>query len=135
MRLGLFKASVQAQMMERLGIRHIPCDSIDECISALLKKKFDGFMYDEGYLLYLSETRYQGKLSVYPTDLRPYRRAFAMPKDSALRDSFNVALLRVMERPLGEALINQLDLSQYLKARPLNPMEEKRRFGAGRGKR
>jgi hypothetical protein len=58
-----------------------------------------------------------------------------MPKNSDLRQPFNVALLKVMDRPLGEALINQLDLSQYLQAKPLAPLEESRRYGAGRGKR
>jgi hypothetical protein len=135
MRLGLFKASVQIQTIEKLGAHYIPCDNADECVAFLLHKKIDGFLYDEGYLRFLSETRYRGKLSIYLTDLRPYRRAFAMPKNSDLRKPFNVALLKVMDRPLGEALINQLDLSQYLKAKPLAPLEESRRYGAGRGKR
>ena len=135
MRLGLFKASVQIQTIERLGARYIPCDNTDECVASLLHKEIDGFLYDEGYLRLLSETRYRGKLSIYLTDLRPYRRAFAMPKNSDLRKPFNVALLKVMDRPMGEALINQLDLSQYLKAKPLAPLEERRRYGAGRGKR
>ncbi len=135
MHLGLFKTSVQVQLIEKLGIRHTPCDNTDECISALLTKKIDGFLYDEGYLRYLSETRYRGRLSVYVTDLRPYRRAFAMPKNSPLRKPFNVALLKAMDRPMGETLINQLDLSQYLRAKPPSPIEEKRRYGAGRGQR
>jgi polar amino acid transport system substrate-binding protein len=135
MRLGMFRASAQIQMIGKLGIRHTPCDDTEDCIAALLNKRIDGFLYDEGYLRYLSETRYRGKISVYSTELSPYRRAFAMPKNSPLRKSFNVALLRVTERPMGEALVNQLDLSQYLKARAPSPMEETRRFGAGRGKR
>ncbi len=135
MRLGMFKASVQAQMIEKLGVRHTPCDNTDECVAALMGKRIDGFLYDEGYLRYLSETRYRGRLSIYTTELKPYRRAFAMPQNSALRKPFNVALLKVMDRPMGETVINQLDLSQYLKTRLLNPMEEKRRYGAGRGKR
>lgn len=135
MRLGAFKGSVQPQMIEKTGPLSLSCESTEVCIKALLGKKIDGFLYDEGYLRYFSETRYRGKISVYPTEVRPYRRAFAMPKESALRKPFNMALLEVMDRPVGEALINQLDLSQYLRARPLSPLEEKRRFGAGRGRR
>jgi polar amino acid transport system substrate-binding protein len=135
MHIGGFRTSAQAQMIERMGIRYTPCDNTDECVTALTRGKIDGFLYDEGYLRYLSETRYRGRLSVYATDLKPYRRAFAMPKNSPLRKPFNVALLKVMDRPMGEAVINQLDLSQYVRTRPANPMEEKRRFGAGRGKR
>ncbi len=135
MRLGLFRASVQVQTVEKLGARYVPCDSADECVASLLHDRIDGFLYDEGYLRFLSETRYKGKLSIYLTDLRPYRRAFAMPKNSDLRKPFNVALLKVMDRPMGEAIINQLDLSQYLRAKPVAPLEERRRYGAGRGKR
>jgi len=135
MHIGVFSTSVQVQMLEKMGIRYTACENTDECIGALTRGKIDGFLYDEGYLRYLSETRYRGKLSVYETELKPYRRAFAMPKDSPLRKPFNVALLRIAERPMGEGVINQLDLSQYLKTGTLNPMEEKRRYGAGRGKR
>ena len=135
MRIGVFRTSAQVQIIEKLGIRYSPCDNTDECVTALMHRKIDGFVYDEGYLRYLSETRYRGKLSVYATDLKPYRRAFAMAKDSPLRKPFNVALLKIMDRTMGETVINQLDLSQYLKAKTPNLMEEKRRYGAGRGKR
>lgn len=135
MHIGVFRTSATVQILERMGIRYMACENTDECVAALTRGKINGFLYDEGYLRYLSETRYRGRLSIYATDLKPYRRAFAMPKNSPLRKPFNVALLKVMDRPMGEAVINQLDLSQYLRTKPTNPMEEKRRYGAGRGKR
>ena len=135
MHIGVFRTSATVQILEGMGIRYTPCENTDECVTALTRGKINGFLYDEGYLRYLSETRYRGRLSIYATDLKPYRRAFAMPKNSPLRKPFNVALLKVMDRPMGEAVINQLDLSQYLRTKPTNPMEEQRRYGAGRGKR
>jgi polar amino acid transport system substrate-binding protein len=124
MHIGVFKGSTTARILETLGGRYTLCDNSDACVKALLDKKTDGFMYDEGYLHYLSETRYRGKISVFPTDLKPYRRAFAMPKDSSLRKPFNVALLKIVERPVGEALTKQLDLNAYLRDRPTATAEE-----------
>ncbi len=124
MRLGAFKGSTPARLIERIGGSHTPCDSADSCIKDLLSKKTDGFMYDEAFLNYLSETRYRGKISVYPTHLKPYWRAFAMPKNSAMRKPFNVALLKIMERPIGEALIKQLDLGAYTRPKQALPTEE-----------
>ncbi len=117
MNIGVFRGSISSRILEGLGGRYRLCDNSDACVKELLDKKIDGFMYDEGYLHYLSETRYRGKISVYPTDLMPYRRAFAMPRNSALRKPFNIALLRVIERPVGEALTRQLDLNAYLRDR------------------
>jgi polar amino acid transport system substrate-binding protein len=124
MHLGVFKGSTTARILEGLGGRYTLCDNSDACVKAFLDRKTDGFMYDEGYLHYLSETRYRGKISVYPTDLKPYRRAFAMPRNSVLRKPFNVALLKVIERPIGEALTKQLDLNAYLRDKPVAKAEE-----------
>jgi polar amino acid transport system substrate-binding protein len=124
MHLGVFKGSTTARILEGLGGRYTTCDNSDACVKALLDGKTDGFMYDEGYLHYLSETRYRGKISVYPTDLKPYRRAFAMPRDSTLRKPFNVALLKIIERPVGEALTKQLDLNAYLRDKTAGKAEE-----------
>ena len=123
MNLGVFKGSTTARILEGLGGRYTLCDNSDACLRALLDKETDGFMYDEGYLHYLSETRYRGKISVYSTDLKPYRRAFAMPRNSALRKPLNVALLKVIERPVGEALTKQLDLNAYLRDRSAGTAE------------
>ena len=134
MRIGIFKGSTQERILEGMGVRYIQCDNTDHCIKDLLAKKTDGFMYDEGYLHYLSETRYRGIVTVYPTDLKPYRRAFAMPKNSALRKPFNIALLKILDRPVGEALIKQLDLSAYIRARPPAQSEEMKGRRPGRRK-
>ena len=98
-------------------------------MKALLSKKIDGALSDEITLNYFEEQLYRGAISIYPTDLKRHAFALAMPKDSPMRRSVNVALVKIMDEPAWDAILDRYGFDKNVEARPALPSRRGKRFG------
>lgn len=117
MHLGTERGTLEETMLKETGGRYSLFDSEQAFMKALLAKKIDGALSDEITLHYFEEQLYRGAISVYPTDLKRRAFALAMPKDSSLRRPVNVALVKIMDDPVWDAILERYGFKKNFEAR------------------
>ncbi|MFA5182007.1 MAG: transporter substrate-binding domain-containing protein [Syntrophales bacterium] len=98
----------------------------EEVLKALFDKKIDGFLYDEATLHYYAEGKYRGIISVHPTSLKEIVIAFGMPQNSPLRKPINISLLKILDEPVWESILNRYGLNGNFEARHIVMGREKK---------
>jgi len=118
MHLGTVNLSIPAGVLERRGVEYSLFPEEEDVLKALMDKKIDGFLFDEMTLRYYAEKDYQGKISVYPTNLKRLLFAFGIPMGSPLRKQVNPAILNVMNEPIWEFLLNRYGFGEDFEEKP-----------------
>ncbi len=117
MHLGAERSTLPAFIIAKIGGRNSTFQSEEDILRALMDRKIDGYLADEITLHAYAQGDYRDKISVYPTDLRRRALAMAMPKDSPLRRPLNVALLKIMDTPAWDAILDRYGLEKNLEAK------------------
>jgi polar amino acid transport system substrate-binding protein len=112
MHLGVKKGSVQVDMLKEAGGYYTLFDTDEGAMDALLNGQIDGYLCVEIRANFYANNQYKGKISVYPTKLRPYLYALAMPMQSPLRRPINVAVLKLMDESAWESLLDRYGLTK-----------------------
>lgn len=128
MRLGTEAGSVPHSIVEKIGSRTTFIKGgEEEVLKALVSKKIDGFLYDEATLHYYAEGKYRGIISVHPTTLKEIVIAYGMPRNSPLRKPINISLLKLINEPVWESILNRYGLDSNFEARHIVLGREKKR--------
>lgn len=126
MHLGLKKGSFQEGAIREMGGYYTLFDTDEEALGSLLAGRIDGYLCFDTRAYYYANHEFKGKISVYPTRLKPALYAMAMPKQSPLRRPLNVAILKLLDRGLWESLLDRYGLETGSKQNPY-PSPENRR--------
>jgi polar amino acid transport system substrate-binding protein len=111
LRLGAISGSIYAATLNKMHIRYRSFQGLDDALKAVLDNSIDGLLYGETTLRYYTQRDYRKRLSVYPIAYRRLPYAFGIAPGSPLHKPLNVALLKFMEDPLWEPLLERFDLS------------------------
>lgn len=119
MKIGTVRGSVPEHLLERIGGKYILFTEEEDVLKALQEKRIKGFLYDEITLHYYEDTEYKGKISIYPTNLKRLSFAFGMPTDSPLRKPVNSSLLKIMNEPLWDFLLDRYGFKENFGGKPI----------------
>jgi ABC-type amino acid transport substrate-binding protein len=106
-RIGSVEASTSADWLRSNRLSFQDQGTVREGIAALARGELDAVVYDAPMLQYLIATR-KG-LQVLPKILERQDYAFAVPRQSGLRESLNRALIEILTEPRWQQI-----LSRYL---------------------
>jgi ABC-type amino acid transport substrate-binding protein len=112
MHLGVIRETHPADIISGLGGKVMFFDEEDEALKTLTDAKLDGVVLDEITLQYYEETKYRNRIFINPTDLRRESIAFGMPLGSPLRKPVNIAMLKIMNDPVWESMLQRYGLKK-----------------------
>jgi len=88
-------AAEEALTLSHIGVRRY--ETVDDGLQALIRGELDAFVHDQPILHYYQHRSYEGQTHILPVFFDPQLYGFAFPRDSALRKSVSVAMLRRLE--------------------------------------
>jgi len=116
MDLGTVRHDVADGIVKKIGGRYSLYETEEESLNALINEKIDGFLFDEVTLHYHADRAYRGKISVSATDMKRIPYAFGFPQNSPLRKKINIAMLKIMDEPIWEAILKYYGLGQNMES-------------------
>lgn len=90
--------STSATWLKGQELAYTSTDNVDDALAQLDAGKVDAVVYDAPLLRYEIKRRYGGRLQVLPLVLARQDYAFALPRNSPLRQDINTALLQRINR-------------------------------------
>jgi ABC-type amino acid transport substrate-binding protein len=123
MRLGGVQDSAETTVLKELGGRYKLYPDEESAMRAVISGEVDGYLYDEITLRYYAENDYKQKITVSPTNFRPYQFGFGLPVDSHLRRAVNHAIISLMEKPDWPYILQRYGLGENFEVR--QPMTKK----------
>jgi polar amino acid transport system substrate-binding protein len=96
-RVGNVANSSTGAYLDARRIKHADYQSVQNGLDALRAEQIDAFVYDKPLLSWLTNRDYSASLRVLDVTFEKQNYAIAMPKGSPLRESLNLALLKVLE--------------------------------------
>lgn len=98
LRIASVPDSTSAAWLKGERLDYTDADSVDDALARLNAGKIDAVVYDAPLLRYDIKQHYAGKLQVLPLVLARQDYAFALPRNSPLRQDINTALLQRINR-------------------------------------
>lgn len=95
-RVATVTGSVSAQFLQRRNIAFTGFDRLSDSLKAMDSGKVDAVVYDRPILLYLANRAAHSNTVVLPNTFERQDYALVLPEDSPLRESVNLALLRIL---------------------------------------
>jgi ABC-type amino acid transport substrate-binding protein len=117
MHLGGIVDSAESVALKNIGGKTTFFKSEQEALQALMKRRIDGFLYDEITLIYYRDNDYKDRISVYPTDTKRFFFAFALPKNSPIKSKVDYAILDYIERPEWPLVLQRYGLEENFEER------------------
>lgn len=96
-RVGTVPHSQTSNFLKQHGISAQPFKNEKEGLQAMIDGKIDAFVHNEILLRHISNSLFSGRVHVLPTLFDHYYVSFSFPQDSALSESFNRSLLKVLD--------------------------------------
>ncbi len=112
MHLACIKGSAESQALKHLGGKPKQYEDEASALDAVMKRKVDGFFYDEITLRYYQYNSYRDRISVYPTASKRYAFGFGLPKESPIRKKIDFAILNLMEKPDWQFMLKKYGLRE-----------------------
>jgi polar amino acid transport system substrate-binding protein len=106
-RVGSIARSEAAHFLMKHGITVTPFESIHGGLAAVVSKKIDALVLNEGILKYLVRKEFPGRVQVIPGTFDEYFVSMALQDKSPLRKPINKALLKFMKTEEWSELMNR----------------------------
>jgi len=106
-RVGAIPRSEGFDFLTRQGVTVIPVENNQKGLLAVASKEIDAFVQDDNILKYLVKSEFPGKVHVLPETFDEYFVGIALPQQSSLRKSLNIALLKFMQTQKWTELHNR----------------------------
>ncbi|HEY5791855.1 MAG TPA: transporter substrate-binding domain-containing protein [Chthoniobacterales bacterium] len=94
-------------LLEEEGTRPEKFETLEAALTALADNKVNTVVGDGVSLRYLIQQNYAGKIELLPVHLSLAHVAIAIPQNSSLRESINIALLEILPTPQWQKLVTQ----------------------------
>ncbi|MGB7327993.1 MAG: transporter substrate-binding domain-containing protein [Rubripirellula sp.] len=107
-RCGTVNDTTSQHFLRDENISYVEYATLDEALQALIENKIDACIYDAPTLRYVSHMKLGGVVEVLPVRFQSASYAFALPAESPLRESVNRTLLREIEKPGWQDLVERL---------------------------
>lgn len=105
------KGSNSASFLRKKGIDPRAYATLEEAVEALHKNRADALLYDEPLLRYtIHGKEYGDELMILNQKFEEQHYSFALPKGSPYEDQLNRELLKVLESPDWEPLLQRYEL-------------------------
>ncbi|MEO8205845.1 MAG: transporter substrate-binding domain-containing protein [Chthoniobacterales bacterium] len=95
-RIGVVTDSSAEIVLKKHQIATFGYKSTEAALDALLKEEVSSVVDDRMVLAYLQENNYAGKVQLLSLRFHEFYVSFAMPDDSAIRETLNIALLELI---------------------------------------
>jgi len=106
-RVSTLKGTSSEEYLTAKGVDFITVNNIEEGIELILLNKIDALVHDSPLLkYYIKSKNISNEVKVLPVILNPISYAFALPQDSKLRESINIALLKEIDKSKWKSIIN-----------------------------
>lgn len=106
-RAATVEGSAAAAFLDQRNIAYSAMPSLQDALQAIVDERIDAVLYDAPILKYLAVQSFDGKVSVLPDTFERQDYGIALPRDSALREPINQALLKVVLGEEWQALVER----------------------------
>jgi len=96
-RVGTVPHSEPWNFLTQRGFATRPFENEIDGLQAMVDGEIDAFVHNEILLKYFSKSDFPGRIHVLPEIFDDYYVSFAFPQGSALRESFNRALIKILD--------------------------------------
>ena len=112
MHLAAITSGAGEQIVKSMGIKYSLYATPKDALEALISRNIEGFVYDEVTLNYFAEKEYKDKVVIQRTHLRGNQYAFLFPTGSQLLQPVNFAILKAMNGPDWDNMLNRYGLGE-----------------------